>query len=58
MKSGLASVIGWVLVILVAIYFVGFIAGFLRFLLRSIIWFVVLGGLLWAYLALKDPPAP
>ena len=45
------------LVILVAIYFVGFIAGFLRFLLRSIIWFVVLGGLLWAYLALKDPPA-
>lgn len=57
MKSGLASVIGWVLVILLAIYLVGFIVGTLRFLLRSIIWFVVLGGLLWAYLALKDPPS-
>ena len=56
MRSTLSTVIGWLLVILVVFYAFGFVVGFLRFLLRSVIWFVVLGGLLWAWLALKDPP--
>ncbi len=56
MRSRLASLIGWILVVMVVIYAFGFIIGTLRFILRTVIWFVVLGGLLWAWLALKDPP--
>lgn len=56
MKSGLATVIGWIIVALLAFWAFGFIIGTLRFLLRSFFMFLLLGGLVFAYFALKDPP--
>jgi len=56
MKSSLATVIGWVIVALIAFWAFGFIIGTLRWLLRSVLIFGLLIGLLLAYLALKDPP--
>lgn len=56
MKSALGTVIGWIIVALLVFWAFGFIIGTLRWLLRSILMFVVLGGLVVAYFALKDPP--
>ena len=56
MKSALGTVIGWIIVALVVFWAFGFIIGTLRWLLRSVLMFVVLGALVVAYLALKDPP--
>jgi hypothetical protein len=54
-KRVLATVIGWLIVAIIAWWLLGFILGTLAFILRSFLWIVVLGGLLWAYLALKAP---
>lgn len=56
MKSSLATVVGWLIVVLLAFWAFGFILGTLRWLIRSLLMFLILGGLLVAYLALKDPP--
>ena len=56
MKSALGTVIGWIIVALLVFWGFGFIIGTLRFLLRSFLMFIVLGGLVVAYFALKDPP--
>lgn len=56
MKSALGTVIGWIIVALLVFWAFGFIIGTLRFLLRSFLMFIVLGGLVVAYFALKDPP--
>ncbi len=56
MKSSLATVIGWVIVALLVFWAFGFIIGTLRWLLRSVLLFGLLIGLLLAYFALKDPP--
>jgi flagellar motor component MotA len=56
MKSALGTVIGWIIVALLVFWAFGFIIGTLRFLLRSFLVFIVLGGLVVAYFALKDPP--
>ena len=56
MKSAFGTVIGWIIVALVVFWAFGFIIGTLRWLLRSVLMFVVLGALVVAYLALKDPP--
>jgi hypothetical protein len=55
MKRGLATMIGWLIVALIAWWLLGFILGTLAFILRSFLWIVILVGLLWAYLALKAP---
>jgi len=54
-RSLLASIIGWVIVAIIAWFVLGFILGTIFWVLRSIIWIVVIGGLIWAYLALKAP---
>jgi Ca2+/Na+ antiporter len=56
MKSALGTVIGWIIVALLVFWGFGFILGTLRFLLRSVFMFLLLGGLVFAYFALKDPP--
>ena len=55
-RSALASVIGWVIVGLIAIWAFGLVIGWIRFVLRSIAWLVVIVVLVVAYLALKGPP--
>ena len=56
MKSGLATVIGWIIVALIVFWAFGFIIGTLKWLIRSFLLFALLIGLVVAYLALKDPP--
>ena len=56
MKSGLATVIGWIIVALIVFWAFGFIIGTLRWLIRSFLLFALLIGLVVAYFALKDPP--
>lgn len=55
-RSTLASVIGWVIVALVVIWLFGIVIGTLRFVLRSIVWIVLIVLLVWAYLSIKEPP--
>jgi hypothetical protein len=57
-RSTAATVIGWIIVAILAWWLLGFVLGALAVLVRSFLWIVVLGGLLWAYLALKSPPNP
>lgn len=54
-RSALGTVIGWVLVVLVLLWVVRFVLGSLFWLLRSIIFVVVILVLLGAYLRLKAP---
>lgn len=55
-RSALASAIGWVIVILIAFWAFGLVIGWIRFVLRSIAWIVVIAVLVVAYLAVKGPP--
>lgn len=54
-RSVLASAIGWVIVALVVIWLFGLVIGWIRFVLRSIVWFVLIGLLLAAYFAVRVP---
>ena len=56
MRNTAATVIGWIIVAILAWWLLGFVLGTLAFLLRSFLWIVVLVGLLWGYVALKSPP--
>lgn len=56
MKSALGTVIGWLIIALLVFWGFGFLLGTLRWLLRSFLMFLILGGLVVAYFALKDPP--
>ena len=55
-RAALASVIGWVIVVLIAIWAFGLLIGWIRFLLRSFLWLVLIVVLLVAYFAVKGPP--
>lgn len=55
-RSVLASVIGWVIVALLVIWLFGMVIGWIRFVLRSIVWFVLIALLVGAYLAVREPP--
>jgi hypothetical protein len=55
-RSALASAVGWVIVALVVIWMFGLVIGWIRFVLRSVVWIVLIGLLLAAYLAIKEPP--
>ena len=55
-RSALASAIGWVIVALILIWAFGLVIGWIRFVLRSIAWLVVIVVLVVAYLAVKGPP--
>ncbi len=54
-RSLLATVVGYVLVALVAFWLLGAVIGTLRFVLRAVLTLVLLGGLLALYLKLKTP---
>lgn len=53
-RSVLASVVGWLIVALVAYWFLGIIVGTIAFFVRFFIWIVLLGILLALYLKLKS----
>jgi hypothetical protein len=55
-RSALASAIGWVIVALVAIWLFGIVIGWISFVLRSIVWIVLIGVLIGVYLSVKEPP--
>jgi len=55
-RSVLASAIGWVIVALVAIWLFGMVIGWIGFVLRSIVWIVLIGVLIGVYLSVKEPP--
>lgn len=57
MKSVAATVVGWLIVALLVYWFLGIIIGTIAFIVRFIVWIVLLGLLLAAYFKLKDPPA-
>ena len=54
-RALLATVIGWVLVAIVAWLALRFVFGVLGFVVRGVLLIVVVVGLLWAYLTLKAP---
>ena len=54
-RSFLASVVGYVLVALVAFWLLGAVLGTVRFLLRAVLILLVLGGLATLYVKLKGP---
>jgi hypothetical protein len=54
-KSVLASVVGWLIVALLVYWFLGIIVGTIAFVVRFIVWIVLLGLLLAAYFKLKEP---
>jgi hypothetical protein len=55
-RAAMASAIGWVIVVLVAIWLFGMVFGAIRFVLRSIMWIVLLAVLVGVYLSIKEPP--
>lgn len=54
-KSILASVVGWLIVALIAYWFLGVIVGTIAFVVRFIVWIVLIGLLVTLYLKLKAP---
>ena len=52
-RSVLASVVGWIVVALIAWFLFGWILGALRFILRVIVILVVLGALIALYVKLR-----
>jgi hypothetical protein len=55
-RSALASAIGWVVVALVVIWLFGMVIGWIRFVLRSVVWIVLIAVLIGVYLSIKEPP--
>ena len=54
MKNTLATVVGWVIVALLVFWLLGIIVGTIAFMIRFLVWIVVLGLLLAAYVKLKE----
>jgi hypothetical protein len=55
-RSVLASAIGWVIVALIGIWLFGMLIGMIGFVLRSVVWVVLIALLVGAYFSLKTPP--
>ena len=53
-RSVLASVVGWIVVALVAYWLLGAVIGTLRWVIRAVVWIVVLGVLVSLYARLKS----
>ena len=53
-RSVATSVVGWLIVALLAYWFLGFVIGTIAFLVRFIVWIVLLGVLLAIYARLKS----
>ena len=54
-RSLLASVVGWVLVVVVALLALRFIVGTFMWVFRGVLLIALILGLLWAYFWLKAP---
>ena len=54
-RSFLASVLGWVIVAIIAYFVLGAVVGTLLWVLRTILIIVAIGGLIWLYFKLKGP---
>ncbi len=54
MKSAAASVVGWVIVALVVFWLLGIVVGTIAFMVRFVVWIVVLALLATAYVKLKE----
>jgi hypothetical protein len=54
-KSVLATLVGWAIVGLLLFWFLGIVVGTIRFMIRFIVWIVLLGLLVAAYMKLKEP---
>jgi hypothetical protein len=52
-RSALATLIGWVVIALLAFWLLGVVIGTIRFIVRFIVWAVVIGGLVVLYLSLR-----
>jgi hypothetical protein len=50
----LASIIGWVIVALIVYWLLGIVVGTIRFLVRFLVWVVLLGLLIVAYFRLQS----
>jgi hypothetical protein len=55
-RSALGSAIGWVIVALVVIWLFGMVIGWVRFVLGSIVWIVLIAVLIGVYFSIKEPP--
>jgi hypothetical protein len=53
-RSTLRSVVGWLIVVLLAFWLLGIVIGTIKFVVRFFLWAVVLGLLIFAYFKLKD----
>jgi hypothetical protein len=53
-SSTLRTVIGWLIVVLLAFWLLGIVIGTIKFVVRFFLWAVVLGFLIFAYFKLKD----
>ena len=53
-RSVLKSIVGWVIVALVAIWLLDIVVGTVRVLARFVLWIVIIGLLVVAYFKLSD----
>jgi hypothetical protein len=53
-RSLAASAIGWLIVAIIAFWLVRAAFGTVFWFLRSVIWVVILGGLVWLYFRLRS----
>jgi hypothetical protein len=53
-SSTLRTVIGWLIVVLLAFWLLGIVIGTIKFVVRFFLWAIVLGLLIYAYFKLKD----
>jgi len=53
-RSVFKSIVGWVIVALVAIWLLDFVVGTVRVLARFVLWAVIIGLLVVAYFKLSD----
>jgi uncharacterized membrane protein YdjX (TVP38/TMEM64 family) len=54
-RSFLASVLGWVIVAIIAYFVLGALVGTILWILRTLLIVVAIGGLIWLYFKLKSP---
>ena len=52
-RSLAASAIGWIIVVIIAFWLVRLAFGTVFWFVRSVIWIVVLAGLVWLYFRLR-----
>ena len=55
-RSAIGSIIGFVIVGLIAIWLIHAVIGSIFWLIRTIVFIALVGALIYAYLSLKSPP--